>query len=73
MSGELVHELEVGLMPIALHGDTESDHLYVVCHGDHMIYQVLPLLSPSAFAASICPFDTDSMPPRTISAIYEAV
>ncbi|KMK77742.1 YncE family protein [Alkalihalobacillus pseudalcaliphilus] len=40
MSGELVHELEVGLMPIALHGDTESDHLYVVCHGDHMIYQV---------------------------------
>ncbi|KGA96570.1 hypothetical protein AJ85_05440 [Alkalihalobacillus alcalophilus ATCC 27647 = CGMCC 1.3604] len=38
-NGELVHEIALGLMPIALYSDDNS-FLYVLCHGDHALYKV---------------------------------
>ncbi|WP_062049825.1 YncE family protein [Bacillus sp. JCM 19034] len=39
-SGELLETLEVGLMPIAFYADETSPNLYVLCHGEHAIYQI---------------------------------
>ncbi|MFA9456880.1 YncE family protein [Halalkalibacter sp. AB-rgal2] len=39
-SGELMDEIEVGLMPIAFYGDDTSPYFYVLCHGEHSIYQI---------------------------------
>lgn len=39
-SGELLQKVEVGLMPIAFYADDTSPYFYVLCHGEHAIYQM---------------------------------
>ncbi|GAE32596.1 YncE family protein [Halalkalibacter hemicellulosilyticus] len=39
-SGELLDEIEVGLMPVAFYGDDTSPYFYVLCHGEHAIFQI---------------------------------
>lgn len=39
-TGEQIDRIEVGLMPVGFYGDQYDQYVYVVCHGENMVYQV---------------------------------